>query len=53
MTFIDSDILYVRFRTHARFVYLHCFKHFTVRRFSIGIVYIFGKYAQFCYALIG
>ncbi len=39
MTFIDSKIYYVRMRTHARFVYLHCIKHFTIRRFFIGILY--------------
>lgn len=39
MNFIDASIYYTRLKTHFRFVYLHCFKHFTIRRFFIGIFY--------------
>lgn len=39
MTFLDANIFYFRFQTHLRFIYLHCFKHFTIRRFFIGILY--------------
>jgi hypothetical protein len=39
MTVLDASIYYTRMRTHLRFVYLHCVKHFTVRRFFIGMLY--------------
>ncbi len=39
MTFLDASIYYIRIRTHARFVYLHCIKHFSVKNFLIGILY--------------
>ena len=39
MNFPDANIFYVRQRTHLRFVYLHCIKFFTIRRFFIGIAY--------------
>jgi hypothetical protein len=32
MNFIDAHIFYTRLRTHFRFVYLHCIRHFTVKR---------------------
>lgn len=40
MNFIDANIFYSRIRTHSRFVYLHCIKHFTIRRFFIGLAYL-------------
>ena len=39
MNFFDASIYYTRLRTHFRFVYLHCFKHVTFRRFLIGLLY--------------
>ena len=39
MNFLDANIYYTRLRTHFRFVYLHCIKHFTIRRFFIGLLY--------------
>lgn len=39
MNFIDSDIFYIRLRTHGRLIYLHCIKHFSIRNFFIGIAY--------------
>ena len=41
MTFLDADIYYIRLRTHSRFIYLHCIKHFTIRRFFVGCLYFF------------
>jgi omega-hydroxy-beta-dihydromenaquinone-9 sulfotransferase len=41
MNIIDPSIYYARLRTHFRFVYLHCFKHFTIRNFFIGLLYFF------------
>lgn len=41
MNFLDSNIFYSRFRTHFRFVYLHCFKYFTIRRSFVGLLYFF------------
>ncbi|MDB5225839.1 MAG: hypothetical protein JWN78_32 [Bacteroidota bacterium] len=39
MNFIDASVYYSRLRTHFRFLYLHCIKYFTIRRFFIGILY--------------
>ncbi len=41
MNFPDSAVYYSRLRTHFRFLYLHCIKYFTVRRFFVGLLYIF------------
>ena len=39
MVFIDSSVFYTRAKTHLKFVYLHCIKHFTIKNFFIGIAY--------------
>ena len=39
MNFLDNSIFYIRYKTHLKFIYLHCIKHFTVRRFFIGLTY--------------
>lgn len=39
MNLFDASIYYTRLRTHFRFLYLHCIKHFSIRNFLIGILY--------------
>ncbi len=44
MNFLDATIFYTRLKTHFRFIYLHCFKHFTIRRCIIGLIYILSVF---------
>ncbi len=39
MSIFDASIFYVRVRTHLKFVYLMCIKHFSIKNFIIGLLY--------------
>jgi len=40
MNIFDSSVFYTRQRTHFRLIYLHSIKHFTIKRFLVGILYV-------------
>jgi len=39
MVFINSSIFYIRYKTHIKFVYLSCVRHFSIKNFLIGFFY--------------
>lgn len=39
MTFIDATVFYSRVKTHLKYIYVMCFKYFSVRNCIIGILY--------------
>ncbi|HZH68724.1 MAG TPA: sulfotransferase [Chitinophagales bacterium] len=40
MSFIHASIFYIHIKTFAKIVYLQCFKHFSIRRFLITILFV-------------